>query len=48
MLSIRGMRTIDALLLRIRLRKELRGAIEYAVALGAAVLASYLILQGRW
>jgi hypothetical protein len=35
-------------LLRLRLEQGLRRAIEYAIAVGAALLASYVILQGHW
>jgi hypothetical protein len=28
--------------------RKVRMAVEYAIAFGAALLASYVILQGRW
>ena len=34
--------------LRIQFMQSVRRAVEYAVAIGAALLASYMILGGRW
>lgn len=48
MLLIASMRSTHALILRMKFAKGLRRAIEYAIAVGAAALASYLILQGPW
>lgn len=48
MLFSTDMRNIRALILRMKLAKGLRRTVEYTIAVGAAVLASYLILQGPW
>jgi hypothetical protein len=47
MLSISRMRHTDRAALRIAFMKDVRRVIEYAIVLGAALLASYVILQGR-
>jgi hypothetical protein len=44
------MRHTDPAALRMQLQfaRTLRTVIEYAITIGAALLASYVILQGRW
>ncbi len=42
------MRHSDPAAVRIQFMHSVKRFVEYAVALGAALLASYLILQGRW
>jgi len=42
------MRHSDPAAVRIQFMQSVRRVVEYAIALGAALLASYLILQGRW
>jgi hypothetical protein len=42
------MRCTAEAVMRIQFNQGVRRVIEYAIAVGAALLASYMILQGRW
>lgn len=43
-----SMRCTAEAVMRIQFNQGVRRVIEYAIAVGAALLASYMILQGRW